>query len=141
MRKLFAILALSIAFLAPRVILAADPASPAADPYGLNGTADASGGAYITSGENTSLAYFIGNNIIQPVFGLVGLGFFCLTVYAGVLWMTAQGDSKKVDKAKDILVTAVIGTVIVVSSYILTNALFNALTTGDVNGAATAEGG
>jgi len=55
--------------------------------------------------------------------------------------MTAQGDSKKVDKAKDILVTAVIGTVIVVSSYILTNALFNALTTGDVNGAATAEGG
>lgn len=136
MRKLFAILGLSIALLAPRVIFAA-ATTPAADPYGLNGTADASGGAYVTSGENTSLAYFIGNNIIQPVFGLVGLGFFCLTVYAGVLWMTAQGDSKKVDKAKDILVTAVIGTVIVVSSYILTNAVFNALTTGDVNGGTT----
>lgn len=137
MRKLFAILALSIAFLAPRVIFAADPAAPS-DPYGLNNTADASGGVYVTSGENTSLAYFIGNNIIQPVFGLVGLGFFCLTVYAGVLWMTSQGDSKKVGKAKDILITAVIGTVIVVSSYILTNALFNALTTGDVNGTAAA---
>ena len=135
MRKLFAILALAISFLAPRVILAADTAV-ASDPYGLNGTADASGGVYITSGENTSLAYFIGNNIIQPVFGLVGLGFFCLTVYAGVLWMTAQGEPKKIDKAKDILITAVIGTVIVVSSYILTNAVFNALTTGDVNGAA-----
>lgn len=139
MRKLFAILALSIAFIAPRVILAADT-TVASDPYGLNGTADASGGAYITSGENTSLAYFIGNNIIQPVFGLVGLGFFCLTVYAGVLWMTAQGEPKKVGQAKDILVAAVIGTVIVVSSYILTNALFNALTTGDVNGTAAADG-
>jgi hypothetical protein len=137
MRKLFAILALAISFLAPRVILAADTAV-ASDPYGLNGTADASGGVYDTTSEQSGLAYFIGNNIIQPVFGLVGLGFFCLTVYAGVLWMTAQGESKKVDKAKDILVTAVIGTVIVISSYILTNAVFNALTTGDVNGTPTA---
>lgn len=137
MRKLFAIIALSIAFLAPRVILAAEAAA-ATDPYGLKGTADASGGVYDTTSEESSLAVFIGNNIIQPVFGLVGLGFFCLTVYAGVLWMTAQGESKKVDKAKDILVTAVIGTVIVVSSYILTNAVFNALTTGDVNGTTAA---
>ena len=52
--------------------------------------------------------------------------------------MTAQGEPKKVDKAKDILITAVIGAVIVVSSYILTNAVFNALTTGNVNGTPTA---
>lgn len=137
MRKLFAILALSIALLAPRVILAADAAATA-DPYGLNGTAGASGGAYDTTSEDSGLANFIGYYIIQPVFGLVGLGFFCLTVYAGVLWMTAQGEPKKVDKAKDILITAVIGAVIVVSSYILTNAVFNALTTGNVNGTPTA---
>jgi hypothetical protein len=83
MRKLLALLGLSITLLVPRVILAADATTTPTDPYGLNTSADASGGAYVTSGENASLAYFIGNNVIQPVFGLVGLGFFCLTVLWG----------------------------------------------------------
>lgn len=100
---------------------------------GLSSTGSAAfGSAYISTQGATSLSYFIGNNIIKPIFGLVGLGFFVLAVYAGVLWMTAQGDSKKVDKAKDILVSATIGLTIIVASYVLTNAVLSAVTSGSV---------
>ncbi len=113
---------------APQSVFAIDAANYAAD-TGLNTTAEeAFGSTWI--GANTSLSTFVGNNIIQPIFGLVGLGFFCLAVYAGVLWMTAQGDSKKVDKAKDILVNATVGLVIIVASYVLTTAILSAITSG-----------
>lgn len=115
---------------APRAVLAVDVTDYAGN-TGLDTTAgEAFGTTWI--GANASLSTFIGKNLIQPIFGLVGLGFFCLAVYAGVLWMTAQGDSKKVDKAKDILVSATVGLVIVVASYVLTNAVLSAVTSGSI---------
>jgi len=100
---------------------------------GLGATGDAAfGTAWTGSTSATSLSVFIGKNIIQPIFGLVGLGFFVLAVYAGVLWMTAQGESKKVDKAKGILVNATVGLVIIVASYVLTTAVLSAITSGTV---------
>ena len=127
MRKLFAAFTLALSLAVPATAFAIDT--------GLSSTATAAFGSSMTSGENAKLSYFIGNNIIKPVFGLIGVIFFMLMVYAGMLWMTAQGDPKKVEKAKDILITSVIGAVIVAASYILTNAVFNAITLGDVNGA------
>lgn len=105
-----------------------------ADSTGLKDTGSAALGETLTTGSNTTLAGFLGARIIQPVFSIVGVIFFALMVYAGVLWMTARGDSKQVDKAKDILTTSVIGVVIVISSYVLTNAVFNAILQCNVNG-------
>jgi hypothetical protein len=134
MRKLFAMLGIIAALVIPRVILAEETdTSNWATATGLQATGDASFGPGYTTGENASLAFFIGNYIIKPVFGIVGTIFFALTVYAGVLWMTAAGDPKKVEKAKDILVTSVIGTVIVVSAYVITNAVFSGLTEGTIS--------
>lgn len=132
MRKLFAILAVFGMLVLPQVVFAAEDTSNWATATGLQDTGNAAFGAGYTSGENASLAYFIGNYIIKPVFGIVGTIFFALTVYAGVLWMTAAGDPKKVDKAKDILVSSVIGTVIVISAYVITNAVFSGLTEGTI---------
>lgn len=132
MRKLFAILGIIAALVIPRVIFAEEDTSNWTTATGLQATGDASFGPGYTTGENASIAYFIGNYIIKPVFGIVGTIFFALTVYAGVLWMTAAGDPKKVDKAKDILVSSVIGTVIVVSAYVITNAVFSGLTEGTI---------
>ncbi len=56
-------------------------------------------------------------NIVTAVFSILGLIFLFLILYAGFLWMTAMGDPKKVTKAKDILSQAVIGLIIVVTSY------------------------
>ncbi len=54
---------------------------------------------------------------INAALGLVGLIFLVLMVYAGFLWMTARGDSEKVDSAQKIIIASVIGLVIVVSAY------------------------
>ncbi len=130
MRKLVAIFGGILTMTAPRAVFAIDATDYAAG-TGLKTTAgEAFGETWV--GANGSLSTFIGKNIIQPIFGLVGLGFFVLAVYAGVLWMTAQGDPKKVEKAKDILVNATVGLVIIVSAYVLTNAILSAVTSGSV---------
>lgn len=52
---------------------------------------------------------------------LLGIVFLVLTLYAGWLWMTAAGDPKQTGKAKDILITAVVGLVILLSAYAISN--------------------
>ncbi len=59
--------------------------------------------------------------LINIGLSLLGIVFLCLTLYAGWLWMTAAGDSKQTGKAKDILITAVVGLVILLSAYAISN--------------------
>lgn len=63
-----------------------------------------------------SLAGIIGL-IIKALLGLLGVIFLVLIVYAGFLWMTAQGDEDKVTKAKETIQRAVIGLVITIGAY------------------------
>jgi len=65
--------------------------------------------------------------VLEKVGGLVGLAlsfvgiiFLLLIIYAGLQWMTAQGNAGQVDKAKDLMINAVIGLVIVTAAYSLT---------------------
>ncbi len=58
--------------------------------------------------------------IIAAVLGMLGTLFLVLTIYAGVLWMTASGEEGKIEKAKDILKAAIIGLAIVLSAYTIT---------------------
>lgn len=58
--------------------------------------------------------------VIKAVLALVGTVFLVLTIYAGILWMTAQGEEEKVTKAKDIIKASVIGLVIIMSAYAIT---------------------
>lgn len=130
MRKLFAAFGMLLLLGMPSMAFALTTIDPTTT--GLTTTGGEAFGPGILTPENSSLAGFIGNNIIQPIFGLVGLAFFCLAVYAGVLWMTAMGDPKKLDKAKDILVSATVGLVIIVASYVLTNAILSGVTSGTI---------
>lgn len=50
----------------------------------------------------------------------LGVLFLIYAIYGGYLWMTAQGDAKKVEEAKDIITRAVIGLIIIVSAYAIT---------------------
>lgn len=79
-------------------------------------------GGYVTGGES-ELAYTIGL-IIQVVLGLLGAIFIILMVYAGYTWMTAAGNEPKIDKAKDMIQTAIIGLVIVLSSWAIWTFIF-----------------
>lgn len=72
--------------------------------------------AFGGTAPDTTASELVGN-IIFAIFNILGVIFFVLMVYAGVLWMTANGDPKRVTKAKDILTQATIGLVITLSAY------------------------
>jgi len=73
--------------------------------------------------------------IISSILGLLGTIFLVLTIYAGILWMTASGEEAKIEKAQEIIKAAVIGLAIVMSAYTITYFIGNKLrdTPGDSN--------
>jgi len=65
--------------------------------------------------------------VIRSLLGIVGTLFMVLIIYAGIMWMTAQGSEEKVAKAKKILSNSVIGLIIVIISYFVVEFLFDIL--------------
>jgi len=59
--------------------------------------------------------------IINVALTLVGVVLLVLMVYAGVIWMTAQGEQKKVDEAKTTIKNAIIGLIITLAAYAISN--------------------
>lgn len=72
----------------------------------------------------TTLAQNIGG-VIKTILTVSGIIFTGLVFYAGYLWMLARGDEGQAQKAKDIIEMAVIGLVISLSSYGITNFVMN----------------
>lgn len=87
--------------------------------FGLDAAA---GGVIPTTGKITDIIA----NIIRVALGFVGTLFLLLMLYAGFLWMTAQGDSKKIDSAKQMITGAIIGIMIIASAYAITSFVLNA---------------
>lgn len=67
--------------------------------------------------------------LISALLSVLGVIFLVLIIWAGFTWMTAQGDPKKVDKAKDILITSVVGLIILLSAYAISNFVITTLGT------------
>lgn len=65
---------------------------------------------------SVSLPVLIGR-IINVFFGFLGIVLLGYILYAGYLWMTASGEPKRVQQAKDTIRNAIIGLVIIVSSF------------------------
>lgn len=63
--------------------------------------------------------------VITIFLGLVGIILLVIVVYAGFLWLTAGGNEKKVEQAKDWIKNGIIGLVIVLSAYLITNFVVN----------------
>lgn len=82
-------------------------------------TAAGETGAGFSKTTETSISEYIGS-IIQYLLSFLGVIFICLIIYGGFLWMTARGESEQITKAKDIVISSVIGVAIVVSAYTLT---------------------
>ena len=69
--------------------------------------------------SDTTFSESIGK-VVKVVLSLVGMIFLVLTIYAGILWMTASGNEEQVTSATNILKRAIIGMVIVVGAYGIT---------------------
>jgi hypothetical protein len=65
--------------------------------------------------------------IIRTALGLLGIVAVVLIIYGGVVWMTAGGNEEKIAQAKKILVNAVIGLVIILSSYAIASFVISKL--------------
>jgi len=103
--------------------------SPAlADDYGLNTSANEVK-AYktqVANPDNNFLSTRVGS-IIGVVLSFVGVVFLLLMIFAGLTWMTAAGNQEKVTKAKDLMINAVIGLIIVMAAYAITAFVGNRL--------------
>lgn len=70
--------------------------------------------------KSTNNIYNVPGKILNPVLSFVGVLFFVLLLYSGILWMTAMGDEKKIELSKKILTAAIIGLLVVASAYAIT---------------------
>ncbi len=98
--------------------------------YGLEETAR-------TAGLNTGLKLptLIGN-VIGTALSLIGVIFFALMIFGGFLWMTAHGKEEQAKQGMDTVIAAVIGLIIILAAYAITNFVFSS-----VGGTATTGGG
>lgn len=84
--------------------------------------------------------------IINVALGVIGIIMVSLIVYAGFLYMTSGGEAEKTTKAKKIILNAVIGLIIVLSSWAFTRFVIERLLqatqeTGGVSGGGGPGGG
>ncbi len=113
-KKIFIFITLSVFFITP-ALAAVDIGT------GANGLTQkvANKAQFDLSTDSYTLSQMVGR-VIRAMLTFVGTIFLALTVYAGFLWMTAQGNDEKISKATGILRTATIGLIVVVSAYSIT---------------------
>jgi hypothetical protein len=64
---------------------------------------------------------------VAPFLGLLGVIFIILIIYGGFLWMTAGGDEERIAKARKTLHRAILGLVILASSFMIWQFITNVL--------------
>ena len=80
------------------------------------------------SGQTASLPTIIGR-VINVILGFLGIILLFYVLLAGFKWMTAGGNAKQTDEAKDMIKNAVIGMVIIVAGFAISNFVITQLAT------------
>ena len=70
---------------------------------------------------NSPTTYQIIGSIINWILSLVGILFFGLIIYGGLTWMMAGGNDEKISQASSILRQSILGLIVVVLAFLLTN--------------------
>lgn len=65
--------------------------------------------------------------VIQAILGLIGVIFLIMIVYGGVMWLTSEGEEKKVGAARNMITQAVVGLIFSTAAYAITVYVTNAL--------------
>jgi hypothetical protein len=82
--------------------------------------------------ENTLLTMI--GNIINVILGFLGVLLLVYILWAGFLWMTAGGDSKKVETATTMIRNAIIGLIIIVAAYAISTFVLSKLVQATTGG-------
>lgn len=86
-------------------------------------------GEFNTIGQHTSLRQYI-LNVLNFFLSFLGLICVAATIYAGFLYISAQGDDGKMETAKKLIMYVVIGIIVVLMSFALVNTLIKNVGTG-----------
>lgn len=70
--------------------------------------------------------------VINFFLGFLGLLATIMIIYGGFLYVSSAGNEENVNKAKKILLYAVVGVLVIALSFLLVNVLFRATTGSDV---------
>ena len=103
----------------PAVALAANPFDNA---VGTVGTVRSTAG--LGTGANV---YQIAGNLINVVLGFLGIVLVGYMLWAGFLWMTSGGEETKAEQAQKMIKNAIIGLVIIVAAFAISNFVLNSL--------------
>jgi len=106
--KIISLIILTVLLLSAAGMAKADNLGDAWNKLGLT----ASSAGYAENSPEAVIAYGI-----QIVLSFVGVVFLILMIYGGFLWMTARGVEEQVTKAKNIIIAAIIGLIIVIAAY------------------------
>ena len=126
--KLFRFLTLTLLTSTAVLGLFFAPQMARADDYGLTATAGQAGLAKY----GNSVPKLAGS-IIGTALSMISVIFFILMVYGGFLWMTAHGDEGQVSKAQETIVAAIIGIIVILASYAITNYITTSVVSSDPN--------
>lgn len=106
--------------------LAQAPAAPAtkpADPVnGMRNTINDAGINLAATDPFTAVGI-----LVRTLLSFLGVLFLLLVIYAGFTWMTAAGNSEKVDKAKTMMGQATVGIALILVAYLLSYAIIYVL--------------
>jgi hypothetical protein len=121
--KLLPLLLLLFGFLGP--LFFANEVNASAITDRLDKVGKAGGYSTETTGEQ-ALVKIIGGGIkiILSILGVILLG---IIIYGGFLWMTAGGKTDNVTKAKTFIFNGIIGLIIIVSAYAISNFVMDQL--------------
>lgn len=114
---IFSLLIFFSLFMIAQVVSAAiyDPANP----VGTSGLQDTATKAKLPTNDVDPSALI--GRVVGYALSFLGVAFFVLIIYAGYLWMFSMGNEQTVTKAKEIIIAAVIGLIIVLMAYAITS--------------------
>lgn len=113
------VLFLTLVLIIPGLVFATSQSlvTPDASPTDrLNAAASGGVGPYSKAADQFTLANILGT-VISVALSILGVIFIFIVIIAGYKWMTAQGNEEDVKKAKESMTRAIIGLVVVLSSY------------------------
>jgi len=80
-----------------------------------------------SAGYGTATFGVVAGRIINAVFGLLGLGAVIIIIVAGFQWMSSGGDKEKIDGAKKLMTSALVGLIIVILAYAISTFVMSRL--------------
>ncbi len=66
--------------------------------------------------------------VLNGLFAVLGLVFLVLMVYGGMLWMLSEGKEKKTNEARGFIFHSVVGLILILAAFAITNFVVGQLT-------------